>query len=131
MNEYEKTQDEFNKLVSQDCDTELWEMSNLRKRITGLPVNLSLQIETDDDKKYPHNIPRLKFQNNTSDRITSRADLIPVSISSDPKVLVNKKYDIQIFKAVVIFIRRNKDALLKFWYQEIDEYELKDLLKME
>lgn len=27
MNEYEKLQSEFNKLVSQDCNTELWEMS--------------------------------------------------------------------------------------------------------
>ena len=106
------------------------EMSNFRKRITGLPVNLSLRIATDDDKQYPHNLPRLKFQNNTADRITSRADLIPISIDSkNPKVLIDKEYDSKIFNLVSKWIILNYNALIQFWNQEIDEFELKDLLK--
>ena len=70
------------------------EMSNFRKKITGLLVNLSLQIETDEEKNYQHNLPRLKFQNNAADRVTSNADLIPVSIDPfNPQVLVDKKYN--------------------------------------
>lgn len=113
------------KLVLEE-DT-LNEMSNFRKRITGLPVNLSLQIETDDDKKYPHNVPRLKFQNNTADRITSKADLIPISIDKEnPVVLIDKPYDSIIYKQVRQWIIINYDALIQFWKQEIDEFELKD-----
>lgn len=105
------------------------EMSNFRKKITGLPVNLSLQIETDEEKNYQHNLPRLKFQNNTADRVTSNADLIPVSIDPfNPQVLVDKKYDRKIFKLVKDWIILNYDSLIKFWNQEIDEFELKDLL---
>lgn len=115
------------KLVLEE-DT-LNEMSNFRKRITGLPVNLSLQIETDDDKKYPHNVPRLKFQNNTADRITSKADLIPISIDKEnPVVLIDKPYDSIIYKQVRQWIIINYDALIQFWKQEIDEFELKDKL---
>lgn len=115
------------KLVLEE-DT-LNEMSNFRKRITGLPVNLSLQIETDDDKKYPHNVPRLKFQNNTADRITSKADLIPMSIDKEnPVVLIDKSYDSIIYKQVRQWIIINYDALIQFWKQEIDEFELKDKL---
>lgn len=106
----------------------LCEMSNLRKNRTGLPVNISLQIETDEDKKYPHNLPRLKFQNNTADRVTSNSDLIPVSIEDEPKVLINKDYDKKLFKFVKKWIQVNKEVLLKFWNQEIDEYDLKDML---
>jgi hypothetical protein len=108
----------------------MWEMSNFRKKVTGLPVNLSLQIETDEDKKYPHNPPRLKFQNNTSDRITSVKDLIPVSIDAkNPRILIDAQYDKQIFKLIRQWIILNYDALMQFWNQEIDEFELKDLLK--
>lgn len=108
----------------------LYEMSNFRKHITGLPVNLSLQIQTDEEKQYPHNLPRLKFQNNASDKVTSRADLIPVSIDAhDPKVLIDKPYNKKYFKAVRQWIIDNYEALIRFWNQDIDEFELKELLK--
>ena len=108
----------------------MYEMSNFRKCVTGLPVNLSLQIETDEEKQYQHNLPRLKFQNNTADKVTSKADLIPVSIDREnPEVLIDKPYNKNYFKEVRLWIIRNYDALIQFWNQEIDEFELKDLLK--
>ena len=110
----------------------LYEMSNFRKHITGLPVNLSLQIETDEEKQYQHNLPRLKFQNNNADRVTSKSDLIPVSIDpKDPKVLIDKPYDKKYFKAVRQWIIDHYDLLIQFWNQEIDEFELRDALKQE
>ena len=127
MNEYEKIQDNFLNILLNEQD--MSEMSNFRKRITGLPMNISLQIETDEEKHYQHNLPRLKFQNNTADRVTSTSDLIPVSISDNPEVLIDKPYDYTLFKAVKEFIIKNKEALLQFWNQEIDEFELKDMLK--
>lgn len=127
MNEIKNLNKEIEKFFENE---QINEMSNFRKKITGLPVNLSLQIETDDDKKYPHNLPRLKFQNNTSDRITSRSDLIPISIDpKNPKVLINKEYNEEVFKLVQKWIILNYESLIKFWKQEIDEFELKDLLK--
>lgn len=126
MTDYLKLNEELLKRIETEPITE---MSNFKKRITGLPVNLSLQIETDEDKQYPHNLPRLKFQNNTADRVTGRTDLIPVSIDkTNPQVLINKPYDTQIFKLVRKWIIANYDALMQFWNQEIDEFELKDLL---
>lgn len=108
----------------------LYEMSNFRKHITGLPVNLSLQIETDEEKQYQHNLPRLKFQNNNSDRITSKSDLIPVSIDpKNPKVLIDKEYNKKYFEEVKKWIIKNYDLLIQFWNQEIDEFELKDKLR--
>ena len=119
--------EKLEKIIEQET---MWEMSNFRKKVTGLPVNLSLQIETDEDKKYPHNLPRLKFQNNTADRITSVKDLIPVSIDAkNPRILIDAQYDKQIFKLIQQWIILNYDALMQFWNQEIDEFELKDLLK--
>ena len=107
----------------------LHEMSNFRKNVTGLPVNLSLQIQTDEETQYKHNLPRLKFQNNTADKITSRSDLIPISIDPvNPKVLIDKPYEEQYYNAVRQWIINHYDLLIQFWNQDIDEFELKDAL---
>lgn len=124
-----KINKQLKELLNEDL---LHEMSNFRKYITGLPVNISLQIETDEEKHYQHNLPKLKFQNNNADRITSRADLIPVSIDPiNPKVLIDKPYNKKYFKAVRQWIINNYDALMQFWHQEIDEFQLKARLKGE
>ena len=122
-----KLNKELKELLNEDL---LYEMSNFRKHITGLPVNLSLQIETDEEKQYQHNLPRLKFQNNNSDRITSKSDLIPVSIDpKNPEVLIDKEYNKKYFEEVKKWIIKNYDLLIQFWNQEIDEFELKDKLR--
>ena len=116
-------------LLEELMNIQLDEMSNLTKRRTGLPMNISVQIETDEQKKYKHNLPRLKFQNNKSDRVTGISDLIPISISDNPKVLIDKKYENELYKAAREWIILNKDVLLQFWNQEIDIAELLLLLK--
>lgn len=112
--------EELKELLARDT---LWEMANIRKNRTGLPCNISIQFQTDDKKKYKHNIPRLKFQNNTSDTVTSERDLIPVSIEDEPRVLIDKKYDTKPFRYVKEWIILNKDILLQYWNQGIDDYD--------
>lgn len=127
MSEFEDLNEQIKQYIYEET---MCEMSNFRKRITKLPVNLSLQIATDEDKQYAHKLPRLKFQNNTSDSITSVSDLIPVSIDKEnPQVLIDKPYNNKIFKQVKKWIILNYDALMQFWNQEIDEFELRDKLK--
>lgn len=120
---------ELKKLLDEDLP---YEMSNFRKKITGLPVNLSLQIQTDEEKRYQHNLPRLKFQNNTADTVTSKQDLIPVSIDPiNPEVLIDKPYNKKYYRIVRKWIIDHYDLLIKFWNQEIDEFDLKDALQAE
>ena len=94
----------------------LMEMSNLRKRDTGLDVNIWL----DDEGCYrdvKHNVPRIKFQNNNSDRI-SKSDLIPISISDNPQILKRKvtlSIDSKQLNKIKEFIVNNKEALLRHW----------------
>lgn len=121
--------EELRKLIEQDT---LWEMTNLRKFETGLPSNISIQVLYDENRKYPHNMPRIKFQNNTSDRITGVSDLIPVSIEDEPRVLIDKPYNKKIFKMVKKWIQLNKEGLLKVWNQEMTEFEfLKQMKKLD
>lgn len=121
--------EELRKLIEQDT---LWEMTNLRKFETGLPVNVSIQFQPDDKRKYKHNTPRLKFQNNTSDTVTSISDLIPVSIEDEPRVLIDKPYNKKLFKLVKKWIQLNREGLLKVWNQEMTEFEfLKQMKKLD
>lgn len=46
-------------------DAYLFEMSNLRKRETGLPVNIYIS----DGRSYGNKIPRLKVMTSTSDNM--------------------------------------------------------------
>lgn len=122
---------EVKELINQECINEdyIWLTTNIRKLETGLPCNISIQVETDDGKKYQHNLPRLKFQNNTFDKITSQSDLIPISISDDPVVLISKSYDNKLYKQVRKWILLNKDNLLLVWNQELSEFEFMKIMK--
>ena len=104
----------------------LIEMSNLRKVDTRLPVNLWI----DEANRSNHSVPRIKFQNNTSDRFTKSSDLIPISVEEEPKVLL-KNFSLKIskeeFNAVVSFISLNKEAILRYMndpsYSVVDYYK--------
>ena len=114
------TLEELQKLLEQDT---LWEMTTIHKNRTGLLCNICIQLQTDDKKKYKHNVPRSRFQNNTSNTVTSERDLIPVSIEDEPRVLIDKKYDTKLFRYVKEWIILNKDILLQYWNQGIDDYD--------
>jgi hypothetical protein len=102
----------------------IYEMSNLQKRTSGLPVNLWLDDEgTWIDTK--HNLMRLKFQNDTDERI-NRHNMYPMSISEDPKILKGKsniKLASKDIQEIRNFIINNKALLEKLSLQEINFQE--------
>ena len=104
---------------------ELFEMSTLRKYQTRLPVNIWI----DDQgafRNVPHNLPRLKFQANKSDKVIGKG--IPISISiKKPEILIdNPKTELNSYEIGQIknFIVRNYKVLMKYWNQEISTEEL-------
>lgn len=107
-------------------EEQLIEMSNLIKRKTGLPVN----IWVDDigiERKNKHDKPRIKVQNNTSDR--RQSDTFSLSISKTPEVIAGTcKLDSDILNEVKQYVIKHYDILIKHWNQEIDIEELKDVL---
>lgn len=109
----------------------LFEMANIKKNITGLPMNVWVD-EHGASRNVKHNEPRLKIQTDKADKVHGEG--IPISISSEPKVLVKR------FKAELSdneinqakeYIVKHLDILLKHWYQEIDTDELKEILGKE
>lgn len=66
------------------------EMSNLLKSDTGLSVIVWFCGETEVE----HNLPRIKFQNNYSNKI-HKSELVPMSISDNPEILINIKLNIK------------------------------------
>lgn len=108
-----------------DNDNSLFEYATIKKnRFIQLPVNIWVSV----DIKTKHNTPRIKFQNNKSDRLTDINDLIPMSISDKPQILGSNLPKINLsstdINKIKMFVKKNKDLLLQFWNQEIDEIDL-------
>ena len=74
--------------MKQLTSTYLYEMSNLSKKRTGLDMIVWIIQPCGQLNRYE--IPRLKFQDNSSDKI-DKNDLIPISISDNPTILVKSK----------------------------------------
>lgn len=97
---------------------ELFEMCNIRKEETHLPVNVWLD-EIGAFRTSKHNLPRLKFQSNRSNNVFGKG--IPMSISKKPEILISvyetdlNNYEIGQIKN---FIVRNYDLLIKHWNQK-------------
>jgi hypothetical protein len=93
---------------------ELEEMATLRKKRSGLPVNLYL----DDSMSYKRggHAKRIKFQPDKGDRPNTR-EMIPMSISDDPKIMGQipktelSSQDIERIRAFVIANKKNLDDL--------------------
>ena len=107
----------------------LFEMANIQKKLTNLPVNVWVD-EKGAFRDTPHNLPRIKFQNNKSNKVVGEG--ISISISEDPKILI-KDYETELnsyeIGQIKNFIKRNLNMLIKHWNQEIDTDELKQLIK--
>lgn len=112
-----------NEFLNEDKEI-LMEMSTLRKKDTNLPVN----IWVDDiaaERNTPHNRPKIKFQNNTSDRVLTR-EAIPMSIDDNPEILVKNfktKLSNEQVNAVRKFIVLNKDVLSDYWNNKITLFQ--------
>lgn len=112
MNTYIKT------IIEDYFDNQsLFEMANLSTDETDLPVVVWISIKPDEN----HKIPRIKFSNTESTKMTTD-NLVPISISDNPKILSkNTVLNIHTKKLnkVKEWIIKNKLALLQVWNGEI------------
>lgn len=105
----------------------LFEMTNLRKKYTGLPMNIWID-DVGAYRNVKHNVPRIKFQNDYSDKVLDNT--VPISIDKDePQVLVKHlttTISEKDFKKLKWFIQHNYDILMDFWNQKIDNKDFMD-----
>ena len=114
-------------------DEMLLEMANISRNTTGLDVIVWVQtINTQSNVK--HNLPRIKFQNNTATKIQIN-ELIPISISDNPEILL-KNNDLNKIKigqvqinGIKQWIVKNKEILIDYWEEKITTDELFQKLK--
>jgi len=108
---------------------DLQEMATLRKKRSGLPVNLYL----DDSMSYKgggHG-KRIKFQPDKGDHPITR-EMIPMSISDNPEILEkNAKLDISVSDINLIknFVKKNKSLLIDLSDMKIDFQDFLNLMK--
>ena len=114
-------------------DEMLLEMANISQNTTGLDVIIWVQTNN-TQSPGKHNLPQIKFQNNTSTKIQIN-ELIPISISDNPKILLNNNdlNKIKISQAqingVKQWIVKNKEILIDYWEENITTDELFQKLK--
>ena len=119
----------LNEELNENSIDEFFEMSTLRKKRSGLPVNLYL----DDSKRYKRagHAKRIKFQPNKSDHPNTH-EMIPMSIEDEPKILVqNVKIDLTLaeLNKIKLFVSLNKDLLLDLSDMKIDFIEFGNKMK--
>ena len=114
-------------------DEMLLEMANISQNTTGLDVIIWVQTNN-TQSTGKHNLPRIKFQNNTATKIQIN-ELIPISISDEPKILL-KNNDLNKIKIsqeqineVKLWIVKNKEILIDYWDEKITTDELFQKLK--
>ena len=114
-------------------DEMLLEMASISQNTTGLDVIIWVQTNN-TQSPGKHNLPQIKFQNNTSTKIQIN-ELIPISISDNPEILLknNDLNKIKISQAqineVKLWIVKNKEILIDYWEEKITTDELFQKLK--
>ena len=114
-------------------DEMLLEMANISQNTSGLDVIIWVQTNN-TQSTGKHNLPRIKFQNNTATKIQIN-ELIPISISDNPEILLknNDFNKIKISQAqingVKQWIVQNKEILIDYWEENITTDELFQKLK--
>lgn len=98
-------------------ENQFFEMANVSKKDTGLPYNIWID-SAGASRNTKHNIPRIK--------VDTGNDLIPVSISRSPEILVNKK--IPKFLEIQNYIIKYYDVLMSHWNKEITDKQALNLL---
>ena len=114
-------------------DEMLLEMASISQNTTGLDVIIWVQTNN-TQSPGKHNLPQIKFQNNTSTKIQIN-ELIPISISDNPEILLknNDLNKIKISQAqineVKQWIVKNQEILIDYWQEKITTDELFQKLK--
>jgi hypothetical protein len=107
----------------------LYEMATLKKRRSGLPVNIYL----DDSGSYiaGGHAPRIKFQPNKNDSSDTRT-MIPMTISDNPEIPIDYKSQLdgiteKDISEIKNFVISNKSNLLRLCNKD-DDYDIQDFL---
>ena len=100
-------------------DSNLDEMATLRKKRSGLPVN----IWVDDSMKYirgGHGM-RIKFQPDKGNRPITQG-MVPMTIEDEPRIIGTNKLKISgsEIEKLKMFIKKNKDLLVSLSDMKID-----------
>lgn len=90
-----------------------YEMANFSKIDSGLPYDIWVD-SAGSRRNSKHNSPRVKIDVDGS--------LIPVSISKNPKILINR--EIPKFKIIKDYLSNNYDLFIKHWNNEITDKQL-------
>ena len=116
---YNKNMNEIKKL-KQILEAQLWEMANLPKKRTGLPVIVYIS-----GNKSSHG-PRIKFFDSYADSIGENYDLlIPLTVGKNPEIPIEhklniKKKDLEKIRQWVI---KNYNLLMDLYNGKIDEID--------
>jgi len=111
-------------------EDDLFEMANLRKSSTGLPVNI--YISSGGAVKERHD-PRLKAMILKSDKFDfTRTISVKLKKDIDKDDIIgyeNETIDANTLKALRKYINLNLEVLMKYWDEKIDTTELITKLK--
>ena len=107
---------------------DLFEMANLRKTETGLPVNI--YVSSGGAIKGRHG-PRIKVMYKSSDKfdINSTVSVLLKKDIDEDDVIGYDKLDSNIFNAIKQYLNLNYDCLLEYWKDDISTMELMNKLK--
>lgn len=97
----------------------LFEMANVSTKDTKLSYELWID-SAGSDRNAQHNLPRIK--------VNVDGDLIPVSISDNPKVLVPGKENFKGKSEIFKYIKKYLDVFIKHWNRELTDKEALNLL---
>ena len=106
----------------------LFEMSNIGKSESGLPVNIYVSSGGSVNKKHS---PRIKIMSNTSDKFDpyqTISIIMKKDITTDD-VIGYARIEPKTLKKVREYVNLNYDALLAYWLDEISTSEMIKKLK--
>jgi len=124
----EITEEEMNGIVEKALEEDkqyglLYEMARFDKEVSGLPMIVWV-APNDGTNTGQHNAPRLKFQDNTSNRVSARG-LVPISIDSTNPIILVKNYKTNLPSKDIVklkqWIIQNYNILLRYWNGEVLE----------
>lgn len=113
--------------LHEDVD-ELFEMSNLRKGFTGLPVNIYVSSGGSVNKRHG---PRIKVMTNTGDKVNPHQTVSVIlkhNITPDD-VVGYEQLPMNVLNSVREYINLNYDVLIAYWNDEIGTDEMIQQLK--
>ena len=115
-------------MTSDEFDDALFEMSNIRKKTSGLPVNIYVSSGGAVNKQHG---PRIKVMTNTGDAFNSYQTIsimLKKNFTADD-IIGYHSLPSDVLAAVREYVNLNYDTLLQHWNDEIDSIELATRLK--